>query len=185
MAASLAIRRQSFDDLGGFDREFCNGGEDTDLCLRVRAMGGRVVYVPDSVAFHFLSMTAGRLIHDQQNVDLLMSRWKGRWQDGLSPLMATVDAAGYDLDDRQYPAADLVNRFSEPDVKRLQDREREVLEMWTRLREKEDALAKVAILERRVEELGLEVTDLRLLVNLRSVRLALKAQRWLRRIFPG
>jgi GT2 family glycosyltransferase len=51
--ASLALRRDLYTAIDGFDEGFglayC---EDVDLCLRARAAGWRVVYVPDSVLTH-------------------------------------------------------------------------------------------------------------------------------------
>ncbi len=51
--ASLALRRDVYTAIGGFDERFgaayC---EDVDLCLRARAAGWRVVYVPESTLIH-------------------------------------------------------------------------------------------------------------------------------------
>lgn len=51
--ASLALHRDLYDTVGGFDegfgRAYC---EDVDLCLRARAVGRRVVYLPYSVLVH-------------------------------------------------------------------------------------------------------------------------------------
>jgi len=50
----LCIRREVFEELGGFDEAFSPGYyEDTDLCLRVRASGRRVVYDPTLVIYHY------------------------------------------------------------------------------------------------------------------------------------
>jgi GT2 family glycosyltransferase len=57
--ASLAMRRATFDALGGFDEGFVNGWEDVDLCLRVRQLGFRVLYQPGSVLVHHESQTPG------------------------------------------------------------------------------------------------------------------------------
>jgi GT2 family glycosyltransferase len=48
-AASLLVRREVFETVGGFDARFGNVLHDVDLCLRIRARGGRVVYQPASV----------------------------------------------------------------------------------------------------------------------------------------
>lgn len=42
----IMMRRQLFEDLGGFDERFFLFFEDTDLCRRVRKAGWRVVYDP-------------------------------------------------------------------------------------------------------------------------------------------
>ena len=44
--ACLAIRRELFHQLGGFDQLFPNNYNDVDLCFRVRAQGYRVICVP-------------------------------------------------------------------------------------------------------------------------------------------
>ena len=59
-AASLLIRREIFERLGGFDRRFSPAYyEDVDLCFGVRASGYRVVYQPASRVTHFEGITAG------------------------------------------------------------------------------------------------------------------------------
>ncbi|MCC6191178.1 MAG: glycosyltransferase family 2 protein, partial [Anaerolineales bacterium] len=51
--ASLALRRDLYDAIGGFDEGFGQAYcEDMDLCLRARAAGWRVVYAPRSVLVH-------------------------------------------------------------------------------------------------------------------------------------
>jgi GT2 family glycosyltransferase/glycosyltransferase involved in cell wall biosynthesis len=59
--ASLLIRRDLFERLGGFDRRFAPAYyEDVDLCFGVRAAGLRVRYQPLSRVTHFEGATAGR-----------------------------------------------------------------------------------------------------------------------------
>jgi GT2 family glycosyltransferase len=59
-AASLLIRKDVFDSLGGFDRRFAPAYyEDVDLCFGVRSLGYRVIYQPLSRLVHFEGATAG------------------------------------------------------------------------------------------------------------------------------
>ena len=59
--AALAIRRDLFERLGGFDPRYAPAYyEDTDLAFRVRAAGQRVYYQPLSRVLHFEGVTAGR-----------------------------------------------------------------------------------------------------------------------------
>lgn len=59
--ASLAIRRDLFERLGGFHEDFAPAYyEDVDLAFRVRATGYRVLYQPHSRVVHFEGMSAGR-----------------------------------------------------------------------------------------------------------------------------
>ncbi len=50
--AAFAMRRSLFEELGGFDEEFFLYLEDTDLSLRTRLAGYRILYVPKSVVMH-------------------------------------------------------------------------------------------------------------------------------------
>ena len=58
-AACMAMRREVFDELGGFDEAFELNGSDVDLCLKVRANGYRVVYNPFVRLYHLESATVG------------------------------------------------------------------------------------------------------------------------------
>lgn len=103
--AALAMRRQEFVRLGGFDTSYLNSFEDVDLCLRVRRDGGRVVYVPDSVAYHFESMTEGRLDpSDMRNYDLFMERWASDFEQDLPALEREAVDAGTDLANNRIPS---------------------------------------------------------------------------------
>jgi GT2 family glycosyltransferase len=79
--ACLAIRRDLFAELGGFDEGFVNGYEDVDLCLRVRRDGWQVRYVAESTVVHHESQSgAARWTHVHQNIERLQERWADRWQ---------------------------------------------------------------------------------------------------------
>lgn len=59
--ALLAVRRPIIEALGAFDEGFFPAYyEDTDLCLRARKAGYRVMYEPRAVAVHYESVTTGR-----------------------------------------------------------------------------------------------------------------------------
>lgn len=49
----LLIRRQMWDELGGFDEAFTMYGEEVDLCLRARALGARPRVTPASTIIHY------------------------------------------------------------------------------------------------------------------------------------
>ena len=58
--ASLLIRKDLFDRLGGFDRRFAPAYyEDIDLCFGVRSLGLKVIYQPMSRLVHYEGVTAG------------------------------------------------------------------------------------------------------------------------------
>ena len=103
--ASLAIRTTVFRRLGGFDVSYENSFEDVDLCLRVRRDGGRVTYVPESVAYHFESMTEGRVgPTDMRNYELFMARWGDTYDRDLRALHREAAAQGIDLERERIPS---------------------------------------------------------------------------------
>ncbi|MCX7718575.1 MAG: glycosyltransferase family 2 protein [Candidatus Sumerlaeaceae bacterium] len=56
--AGFAVRRSVLERLGGFDEDFYPAYfEETDLCLRARRAGWRVVYVPEAVFYHHESVS--------------------------------------------------------------------------------------------------------------------------------
>jgi len=78
-AAALLVPRELFLNLEGFFPEFRNGGEDTDLCARIRARELQLAVCPESVIIHHTSQTAGRFDHDDANAALLQSRQAGKF----------------------------------------------------------------------------------------------------------
>ncbi|HLL72103.1 MAG TPA: glycosyltransferase [Pyrinomonadaceae bacterium] len=59
--ASLLLRRDLFEQLGGFDRRYAPAYyEDVDICFGIRSLGYKVVYQPMSRLIHHEGATAGR-----------------------------------------------------------------------------------------------------------------------------
>ncbi|MEP6637821.1 MAG: glycosyltransferase [Chloroflexota bacterium] len=56
-AACLLVRRSAFDAVGGFATAYDYGLEDIDLCLNLRAAGGRLVYDGRAALWHHESAT--------------------------------------------------------------------------------------------------------------------------------
>jgi GT2 family glycosyltransferase len=52
MGASAMLRREVWDELGGFEERYFAFHEDVDLCWRARSRGYRIVHVPDAVGIH-------------------------------------------------------------------------------------------------------------------------------------
>ena len=50
--AACLLRRELFDDLGGYDERYFAFYEDVDLNVRARIAGRRFAYVPEAVAWH-------------------------------------------------------------------------------------------------------------------------------------
>lgn len=87
--ACLAMRREDFTRLGGFDEEYVNGYEDVDLCMRVRKAGGRVRYEPRSVLTHYEGQTEGRFDAESKNI----VRFYGKWRRDMRPDLDRIVAA--------------------------------------------------------------------------------------------
>ena len=51
-AACLLVRRSAFADVGGFTEGYVYGTEDVDLCLKLRAGGGSIIYDGGAVLWH-------------------------------------------------------------------------------------------------------------------------------------
>jgi GT2 family glycosyltransferase len=66
-AACCLIRKQVFFDAGVFDENYKNGCEDTDLCLRLGAMGFHHYVANASVIGHHVSSSEGRHDFNSQN----------------------------------------------------------------------------------------------------------------------
>lgn len=58
-ATALLVRREAFDQVGGFDPGFFLYGEDLDLCLRLRATGWELVALPGQWAIHVSGASSG------------------------------------------------------------------------------------------------------------------------------
>jgi GT2 family glycosyltransferase len=56
----MAVRRDAFPQLGGFDEGYFLYGEDLDLCHRAAAHGLRTVHVPDARAVHGANVSAAQ-----------------------------------------------------------------------------------------------------------------------------
>lgn len=50
--AAFFIRRQVWEEVGGFDGDFFAHMEEVDLCWRLKRQGYRIAYCPDSVVYH-------------------------------------------------------------------------------------------------------------------------------------
>lgn len=57
--ASLMMRQDMLDRIGGFDEEYFLYFEETDLCLRAARAGWKALYAPDSQVAHIGSVSTG------------------------------------------------------------------------------------------------------------------------------
>lgn len=58
--ASMLIKKNIFEELGGFDEDYWTSLEDLDLGLRAWLYGYKVIYVPSSIFYHVAGGTAGK-----------------------------------------------------------------------------------------------------------------------------
>jgi GT2 family glycosyltransferase len=85
-AACLLVRRDAFEELGGFDTDFVNGFEDVDLCLRMGRQGYRVRYCPKSVLYHLESVTRWSEMSDRNHQTRANDRiYAERWEREVEP----------------------------------------------------------------------------------------------------
>ena len=104
--ASIMLRAQLFKELGGFDElylpAYC---EDSDLALKIRDLGYRVLYQPFSEVVHFEGITSGTDVkvgvkaYQIENSKKLFKRWKHRLKThqiaGQNPIKAKDRTARY------------------------------------------------------------------------------------------
>lgn len=80
-AACLCIRREVFDEVGGFDEVLAVAFNDVDLCLKVQAAGYRNLYTPYAELYHHESATRGyedtpeKMERFTREADILRARW--------------------------------------------------------------------------------------------------------------
>ncbi|MBO9709817.1 MAG: glycoside hydrolase family 99-like domain-containing protein [Caulobacter sp.] len=85
--ACLAVRRESFTALGGFDQLFVPAYcEDADLCYRIQAAGKRILYAPASRIVHHLSVTSKTISDDFKTRQAFRNqqRFVDRWSASLN-----------------------------------------------------------------------------------------------------
>jgi len=84
--ACLLLSRALWEELGGFDEGYVNGGEDIDLGYRARAAGRVNAVALRSVIRHHVSSSPGRKARDEHNSRRLALRWRAQLlADSLVP----------------------------------------------------------------------------------------------------
>ncbi|WPB57803.1 glycosyltransferase [Xylophilus sp. GOD-11R] len=98
--ASLLIRREVWDQLGGFDEHYLPAYyEDTDLAFRIRSIGKKVLYQPASVVIHYEGIShgtdtgSGVKLHQSTNLGKFRQRWaevleESHLINGVNPFLA-------------------------------------------------------------------------------------------------
>ena len=90
--ASIMIPKFLFDELGGFDEHYLPAYcEDSDLALKIRDKGFRVIYQPLSTVIHHEGITSGKdtssgvKSYQIVNTKKLFERWNNRLQNHQPP----------------------------------------------------------------------------------------------------
>jgi GT2 family glycosyltransferase len=88
--AAIAVRRALLVESGGFDTRFENAYyEDTDLAMRIRSLGYRVLYEPASVVTHIENATYS------ESASTLMAKnkktFERKWQTELTTFASRID----------------------------------------------------------------------------------------------
>jgi O-antigen biosynthesis protein len=80
-AACMLIRREVFEELGGFDERLPVAWNDVDLCLRAAERGYRTVFTPHAVLYHDEGSSRGKGgSQSPRETELFLSRW-ARFRD--------------------------------------------------------------------------------------------------------
>jgi len=73
-AACLLVRRQVFEEVGGYHEIFAVGFNDVDFCIRLGQAGYRVLYTPHAELVHYESVSRG-LSGFQGDYEEFLARW--------------------------------------------------------------------------------------------------------------
>lgn len=71
--ACQMVRREVFDEVGGYDEAFAVGFNDADFCLRLIEAGYRVTFTPYAELYHYEFVSRGREVADAAKLE----RWEG------------------------------------------------------------------------------------------------------------
>lgn len=87
-ASSLLVRREAFEDVGGFDERFFLYFEDIDFCLRLWERGHRVVYDPTLTVLHRRGRSAAQAASTSARAYRVSQR--RFWRKHRGPLFASL-----------------------------------------------------------------------------------------------
>lgn len=83
-AACAAVRRDTFDAVGGFCEDLPVNFNDVDLCHKIRGLGLRILYIANCQLYHFESRSRPRGIHGWEH-EFVLSRWGRPDRDPYHP----------------------------------------------------------------------------------------------------
>lgn len=83
-AASIMVRREAFDAVGGFDEGYFLYLEDSDLCLKLRQAGWKVYFTPFAEATHEEHASSSKRPDLNQIIEKSVARFNDKWKDYFS-----------------------------------------------------------------------------------------------------
>ena len=87
-AACMMMKKEVFEEVGGFEEELSVAFNDVDLCLRIGKAGYKIVYNPHVELYHYESKTRGaedtpeKVRRFQSEIEYMRSRWTGILKNG-------------------------------------------------------------------------------------------------------
>ncbi|RJQ28237.1 MAG: glycosyltransferase family 2 protein [Peptococcaceae bacterium] len=79
--ACFLIRREVFEEVGGFDEKLAVVCNDVDLCLKIVEKGYFIVWTPHAVLYHYETVTRGRKVPKRDN-RYFRKKWRHFLQKG-------------------------------------------------------------------------------------------------------
>ncbi len=80
-AACMLVRREVFEEMGGFDEAFAVGFNDVDFCIRLGKAGYRLLYTPHAELTHYESVSRGLSGYYRDYQEFLV-RWTELLREG-------------------------------------------------------------------------------------------------------
>jgi len=96
----MAVRRDLFHQLGGFDTRYFVYGEDMDLCFRAARMGARTIHVPGARAVHGANLSAAQRYGTGREAEVVkgeMRFYAARGRPGALALFRALAACKFGL----------------------------------------------------------------------------------------
>ena len=87
-AACLMVKREIYEQAGGFEEQLAVAFNDVDFCLKVRRLGKLVVYDPHVQAYHYESKSRGaedsaeKTARFQREIEYMRNHWIGILKNG-------------------------------------------------------------------------------------------------------
>jgi glycosyltransferase involved in cell wall biosynthesis len=88
-AACVAVRRETYDEVGGMCESLPCNFNDVDFSFKVRQNGGRLLWLADVVAYHFESQTREPVVYGWEH-DFVTRRWTIPSRDPFLPGFSEV-----------------------------------------------------------------------------------------------